>query len=76
MQLFLRKLVPKKIVFLTTLGVCCPKSSGRKAVKFGRNMYFHQYHSLTKRYLVLKGQGWKCLSYVLSWCEMTHSVVK
>jgi hypothetical protein len=35
MTLFLRQLVLKKLSFLTALDVCCQKSSGDKAVKFG-----------------------------------------
>jgi hypothetical protein len=48
MPLFLRQLVPKKHVFLTTLDVYCQKSRGHKAVKFGRNAYLNWDYNLIK----------------------------
>jgi hypothetical protein len=44
MPLFLRQLVPKKTSFLTNSDVCCQKSSGHKAVNFGRNPLGLQSH--------------------------------
>jgi hypothetical protein len=42
---------------LTTLDVCSQKSSGHKAVKFGRNTYLHCDYNLTKNHSILRGLG-------------------
>jgi hypothetical protein len=71
MPLFLWQLVPKKTPLLTTLDVCCQKSSGHKAVKFGRNAFLNWDYNLTKNHSILRGSGWKCHFSVLIWCGMT-----
>jgi hypothetical protein len=66
MPLFRRQLVPKKKrVFLTTLDVCCRKSSGHQAVKFGRNNYLYWDYNLTKYHSVRGGRVVTCVD--LTW---------
>jgi hypothetical protein len=49
--------VRKKRVPLTTLDVCSQKSSGHKAVEFGRNTYLHWDYNLTKNHSIPRGSG-------------------
>jgi hypothetical protein len=46
---FSKRTCAEKMRFLTILDVCCQKSSGRKAVKFGRNAYLNWDYNLTKK---------------------------
>jgi hypothetical protein len=57
--------------FLTILDVCSQKSSGHKAVKFGRITYLHWDYNLTKNHSILRDSGWECLFSVWIWCVMT-----